>query len=131
MTNTVRNFILASAAVVAIAFTATSAMAESHVNNPFEFKVGNKTLPAGDYVVAQNLNHSSVQLISRDGTKSFSWVLEPGDPDPASTAVVLSFDVNGSTDWLRTIQYGPQTTPKIDPGSRRFEYSTLRVLHAH
>lgn len=82
-------------------------------------------------MVAQNLNHSSVQLISRDGTKSFSWVLEPGDPDPASTAVVLSFDVNGSTDWLRTIQYGPQTTPKIDPGSRRFEYSTLRVLHAH
>jgi hypothetical protein len=128
MKNIVRNFFVATAVVAAIAFTSTVAHADSNVKIPFEFKVGTRTLPAGDYVIKQSPNHSMVQLISRDGKQSFTWVLRPGDPDPNSTAVKLTFDVNGTTDWLHSIDYGAATTPVIDPGSSRFEYSRLTIV---
>jgi len=128
MKNIVRNFLVASAVVAAIAFTSTAALADSNVKIPFDFKVGSKTLPAGDYVVKQNPNHTTVQLFSRNGVNSFTWILQPGDPDPSSNTVKLTFDTNGTTDWLRSIDYGPQTTPRIDPGSSRLEYSKVTIV---
>ncbi len=127
MKNIVRNFLVASAVVAAIAFTSTAALADSNVKIPFDFKVGSKTLPAGDYVVKQNSTHASVQFSSKDGKHNFTWILQPGDPEPNSTAVKLTFDTNGTTDWLRSIDFGAQTTPRIDPGSSRLEYSKLTI----
>ena len=128
MKHTLRTFVMASVAVAAIAFTANSAMAESRINVPFEFKVGGKTLPSGQYVVEKSLNSSVVKLSSTDGRHSYTWLLEPGDAAPTATAVILKFDGQGDASYLRSIQYGSQSTPQLDKGSNRLEHAVLRVV---
>jgi hypothetical protein len=56
-----------------IALAITSVQAETQgkleVNIPFEFNVGSKTLPAGEYSV-KRLTQNSMVVISADGTRS-------------------------------------------------------------
>jgi hypothetical protein len=64
-------FLVGSMAVAARA--QTSGRSQLTANIPFEFSVGNQTLPAGDYTVAQInpiSDHVVLQLRSRDGSSS-------------------------------------------------------------
>ena len=115
MGSTLRNFVLAPAAMAAAALATNTAMAET-LKVPFTFTVDGKDFPAGLYSVRQS-SHNLVTLISKDASQSFTWVVAPGDPAPTDTAVTLRFSELGETHALRSVQYGPLITPRLDKGA--------------
>jgi hypothetical protein len=125
MKNILRKIVVASVAVAAIALASNSAMAASKVNVPFEFKVGSKTCPAGEYTVQPGLNRNVVVLASIDGSHSFTWLLQPGDASPLDKSVVLKFDEQANGSYLRSVQYGAMVTPRLDKGTNRLEHSNV------
>jgi hypothetical protein len=106
--------ILAPAVLAAVAFTALPVLANSNstVRIPFDFMVGNKTLPAGDYLVRQGDHTNFVALQGKNGT--MEWLVGPGKPNPGDERVVLTFDTIGQEHMLRTVQYGPMVTKRLD-----------------
>ncbi len=128
MKQIIRKFLVASAAAAAIALASNSAMAESRVNVPFNFTIGHKTLPAGQYKVQASMSRNLVTLTSEETSSRYSFVLAPGDPSPTSQAVVLKFDTANETHALRTIQYGSQITPRLDRGHDRHEHPTVNTI---
>jgi hypothetical protein len=99
-------------AVVALA--TTSAKAEAVVRVPFSFTVEGKNLPAGQYIVDRDSYHNLVTLKSRGSSESFTWLLNPGDPDPKASNVVLHFGAQGQIHALQSIQYESLTTRRLD-----------------
>ena len=128
MKQVIRNLILASAAMAAIAFTATTAHAAAQVNVPFSFQVNGKEFPAGKYIVNQNWGENLVTLQAKDSSLGMMTVLRPGHPAPTDTRVILSFDEKEQSHALRTIQYGSQTSPRLDSGSKWHEKATIRQI---
>ena len=112
MQNTLRSLVLASVVLATAAFTVQTAMAATTLNVPFAFTVGDQTLPAGHYAVVHDSNNNSVKLVG--ATRSFTWVIHPGDGAPSDNRVILKFDDLGSVRTLRAIQYGPMTTSQLD-----------------
>jgi hypothetical protein len=121
MKNTLRNVVMASVAVAAIAVGTVSASAESSVKVPFAFKIGNKICPAGEYIVKDGFNHNLVMLQSRDSKINLSWILVPGDGELRTAKASLKFDQIGGAELLKSVQYGTQKTPVIDKGSKSLE----------
>jgi len=122
---TPRSLVLASAVMVAAAFTAHTAVAET-VHVPFDFKVKGKTMPAGEYIVHRNGLNSFVSLEDRQSNMHYTWTLEPGDAAPTSSDVKVSFTKIGDEYELHSIQYHALTAPNID--KHKSEPSTVRVL---
>jgi len=112
MQNTLRSLVLASVVLATAAFTAQTAMAATILNVPFTFTVGNQTLPAGHYTVVRDNSSNAVKLVG--ATRSFTWVIHPGDAAPSDQRVILKFDDLGSAHALRAIQYGSMTTSQLD-----------------
>lgn len=106
---------LASAAALA----AIPAQAEARVKVPFSFTVDGKLCPAGVYRVKTDRADNALTLVSRDSSKTFSWIVVPmvGAEDP--NRVVLQFDEAGSGHALRSIQYGAQSTSRLDKHQRQ------------
>jgi hypothetical protein len=102
---------MASLVLAATAFTANAARAAT-LNVPFAFTIGNKICPAGQYTVHTDSLGNSVELVG--ASHGFKWVIHPGDPAPTDTRVILRFDTVGSQYALRSIQYGPMTTSRLD-----------------
>jgi hypothetical protein len=119
MQNTLRSpFRLVAVALLvmaASAFTATAAHAVT-LDVPFAFAVGNKVCPAGHYTVRADDLRSSVELVGV--SNGFKWVIHPGDAGPTDNRVILNFVDVGSQHLLRSIQYGPMTTSRIDKKTR-------------
>ena len=108
---TLKSTILTPMLLAAAVFTATSAMAESHVNVPFSFKADGKSYPAGSYTV-----RSAGDFVKLDSaSQSLTWVIHPGDPSPTDKRVILKFDQAGTDHVLRSIQFGNMTTSRLDP----------------
>ena len=120
--------VLTSAVMAAAAFVTTSAMAEATLNVPFSFTVGKKTCPAGYYVVHQDVAHSLVTLRSNGSAQSFTWVLAPGDPSPTDSKIVLKFDAQGEAYSLRSVQYGPLATGRLDKKTIENEHRAPVVI---
>ena len=112
MKNTLRYLVLASAVLATAAITIQAAEAATTLNVPFAFTVGDKTCPAGHYLVERDMNGEAVRLVG--ATQSFTWGIHPGDGAPSDSRVVLKFDDMGSAHALSTIQYGALTTSRID-----------------
>jgi hypothetical protein len=93
------------------AFTAQSAHATT-LDVPFAFTVGNQVCPAGRYTVRTDDLGSSVLLTGQ--SQGFKWVIHPGDPAPTDNRIVLKFDIVGSQYALRSVQYGPMITSRLD-----------------
>jgi hypothetical protein len=109
-----RTLVLAPVVMAAAVLATNTAMAEStNIKVPFSFTVAGKVCPAGIYLVQKDLTQSLVTLQSKDGTKSFTWTLSPGDAAPTDTAVKLKFDEVGNSHTLRAVQYGPLETYKL------------------
>jgi hypothetical protein len=102
---------MASLVLAATAFTANAAQAAT-LDVPFAFTVGNKICPAGQYTVHSDVMGNSVELMG--ASQGFKWVIHPGDPAPTDTRVILKFDALGSQYTLRSIQYGPMITSRLD-----------------
>jgi hypothetical protein len=105
--------VLAPAVLAAVAMASTAAKA-STVNVPFSFAAAGHVWPAGSYSVEKNLIQDIVTVKSNETGLSFSSLLGPGEPSPYDTSVVLEFDQFGNSHALRTVQYGPQITRRLD-----------------
>ena len=123
-----RTFVLAPAILAAAALASTSAMAEATLKVPFNFTVSGKQCAAGLYSVKPNLTHGIVTLQSKDGARTFNWLLTPGDPAPSSTRVTLRFNELGNAYTLRTVEYGSLTTTRLDKKSPSNEHVHTRVI---
>lgn len=121
---TLRSLVLAPVVLVAVAFTAHSAMAAS-VNVPFNFSVNGKMCPAGQYTVQADAWGDSVKLSS--GSRSFTLLIHPGNPAPTDKRVVLEFDQVGTRHLLRTIQYRDQITSRLDKRTSDLERASVPV----
>jgi hypothetical protein len=128
MRSMIRNFVLAPAIIAAAAFTATTAMASTTVKVPFSFTAAGKTCPAGIYSVQQDLSHSLVTLKSYDASHSFSWTLNPGDPNPTDTGVTLKFDEFGESHVLQSVRFGSLITPRLDKKVNPDERAATRIV---
>jgi hypothetical protein len=118
MGSTLRNFVLAPAVLAAAALATNTAMAAT-VKVPFNFTVAGKNLPAGYYSVWREVSQNMVTLRSYETPQSFTWVLAPGDPAPTDSAVVLRFSVLGEAHALRSVQYGPLITFRLDKKAKQ------------
>ncbi len=126
MRNMIRNLILAPAFVAAAALATTSAMAAT-LKVPFSFVANGKQCPAGYYSVEKGINGNVVTLASKDGSRNFTWVLRPGEPDPSDNAVRLHFESQGETHVLQQVQYGSQVSTSMANKSRHNEYPQATV----
>ncbi|HEY1984499.1 MAG TPA: hypothetical protein VGG85_03775 [Terracidiphilus sp.] len=117
-------FFLAPVLLAAAAFTTTTAQAE-RVNVPFSFSVDGHNMLPGTYTVERDSSLGMVSLKSPDGAKVYSWVLGPGDAAPGSTKVALKFDTH--TLALHSIQYGAQTTSRLDHGGKSKAFEPARL----
>jgi hypothetical protein len=105
MRSTLRNFLLASAAMGIAALTTSTAMADTLVKVSFTFNVAGRNCPAGLYSLHRDLSSGLVTLSSMDRSRTFSWLAGPGEPGPADNRVVLRFDHLGETHTLQSVQY--------------------------
>ena len=126
MRSPLRKFFLTPALVAAAAVATSTAMAATPVSVPFNFTVGGKVCPAGQYEVVKGPVTNSVRLASVDSTRSFVWVTSPGDPSPTDLRVVLTFDRNGDAAMLRTVQFGNRITSRLDKPAK--EYTPTRIV---
>ena len=116
--------ILAPVVMAATALATTTAMAESTVNVPFSFSAAGKYWPAGAYTVQKDISGNLVTLTSKVNSMSFSALVGPGEPAPTDSSINLKFDEVGTGHALRTIQYGPQITSRLDRKAVHQEYLT-------
>lgn len=107
--------LLAPAVLAAAAFTSQSVMAASTLHVPFGFMASGQRCPAGDYLVRSGNLGTSVSLEGPDGKMFF--VAGPGKPHPQDQGVILSFDREAQTYLLRSVQYGPNITNRLDKPS--------------
>ena len=129
MGSILRNFVLAPAVMAAAALATNTAMAEATLKVPFSFTVAGKNCPAGLYSVHWESSHTNlVTLISKDASQSFTWVVSPGDPAPGDTAVVLRFDEIGDMHALRSVQYGPRITSRLDKNINQTGHVKTRIV---
>lgn len=121
-------FVLAPAVLAAAALVTTSATAETNLKVPFNFTVGTKTLPAGNYAVLHDGSSNFVTLIRKGSSDIYTWTLGPGDPDPSDSKVSLKFDLVGDAHILQSIQYGSQVTARLDKKSvGQTEHESMRL----
>jgi hypothetical protein len=118
-------FVLASTALAA-ALATLPAVAETSatLNVPFSFTVGGKLLPAGEYSVARDRNF--VRLQGKDGSQRFTWIAAPAATEEHK--VILTFDPQGQTHALQSIQYGPLVTSTSDRKSRKAQEITPQYM---
>ena len=126
MRSILHHLILASA-VMAPAALATNTAAAETIKVPFDFTVAGQTWAAGFYTVDQDRSANIVTLRSQDASKSYSFVLGTGAPDPTDAHVTLRFDNLSSTHALRSVQYGSRITAALDRSTKRNAYAPSRL----
>jgi hypothetical protein len=127
MTSKLRNLILAPAAVLAFALASHSAMADATAKVPFNFTVGGHVCPSGDYTIRRNTGNNTVSL---QGQKvGFTWNLKIGEGDRTAKKVALQFREQGEHHSLSLIQYGSETTYRLDKkDSNQRERESIRSI---
>lgn len=119
--------VLAAIVITAGALGTHAAKAETTLKVPFSFTVAGQTLPAGVYTIQQDLFHNVVVLRNKDASKTFSYLLGPGDPTPDSAHIALKFEVSGDTHVLRWIQVGSMMTSRLNDGTAPTGYDPARL----
>jgi len=127
MKSILKALVLAPVVLAAAAVTANTAMAEATLKVPFSFSVAGKECPAGLYTVEKGLSNSIVTLKSKDTSRSFNWVIGPGDGSKASSLATLKFDQDGDSHSLMQVQYGSYQTGKLIKHSHRTEFVSAPI----
>jgi hypothetical protein len=127
MNSKIRNLILAPAVALAFALASHSAKADATARVPFSFTVAGHACPAGDYIIRRNALNNTVSLL---GPKvGFTWNLKIGDGDPTAKHVALQFREQGENHSLSLIQYGSETTYRLDKkNSNQRERESIRSI---
>jgi len=124
---TLRTLILVPVVLAAVVVATNTAQAEVTIKVPFTFTVYGKTCPAGEYSVNHDSSRGTVTLSSKDGAKHFNWHLGPGDGNSADARVTLRFEESGQSHVLKSVQYGPMTTARLDKKIRESDYSPTQL----
>jgi hypothetical protein len=121
MRSKLSTFVLASAALAAVALTTIPAVAATSttLKVPFSFTVDGQSLPAGEYAVARDDGGNFVSLRSKVTSQSFTWVASPTATN--NERVILKFDGQSQEHALQSIQYGPLVTAKLSKKSKKTE----------
>ncbi|ACO33289.1 MAG TPA: hypothetical protein DGA22_12580 [Acidobacterium sp.] len=130
MRNMLRNLFLAPVVMAAAALATHPAMAQS-VNVakvPFNFVVNGHMWPAGRYTIRQSMNGNVVEVANTNQPFRSMWVISPGDPAPTDTRVLLSFDVQGATHTLHSVQYRNMETSSLDGRQLSLRYGSDLIV---
>lgn len=112
---TLRTLLLAAGITAAAALAPhPAAAAGATVNIPFSFTASGKQCPAGAYNIRLEQMNQVVRLTNARGHVNMVWLAGPGNPSPTDKRVVLSFDRNGSSYTLRSVQDGSTVTSRLD-----------------
>jgi hypothetical protein len=101
-------FFSVSALIVALAVPSFAQSIRLTANVPFEFTVGGRTLPAGDYSIRTGVNPTIVQVQgtgAHTGVLSLSWRVDVQDKNPAA-ATKLVFNRYGDKYFLSEVSDG-------------------------
>lgn len=119
--------LLAAIVITAGAAGTHPAKAATTLKVPFSFTVAGQVMPAGAYTVQQDLFRNVVVLRNKDASKSFSYLLGPGDPTPDEARIALKFDTSGDSHALRLIQVGSRVTSRLNDGPAPTGYDPARL----
>jgi hypothetical protein len=123
-----RSLFLAPVVLAAMSFATVAAHAEATLKVPFSFTVNGKDCPAGLYTVNHDALHNLVTLKSKETPQSFTWVVGPGEPNPNATAVTLRFNDQDNNYTLRSVQYGPNITSRLDKKTKHNEHVHVETI---
>src|ERR1039457_2115492 len=122
MRSALRTLILAPALLAAAALATSTAQAETVLKVPFNFTVAGQDCPAGLYSLERDITANLITLRSKDGTRVFTWVIGPGDPDPKDTRISLKFAESGQAHTLKLVQYGNLVARPFESKAKRAEH---------
>ncbi len=130
MRNMLRKLLLAPVVMAAAALATHPAMAQSAkvAQVPFNFVVNGHMWPAGRYVISRDANASLVHVASMKQGFQSMWTLAPGDPSPTDSRVLLTFDVQGATHTLHTVQYANMITNSLDGRRLSLHYGSDLIV---
>ena len=121
MTKGIRIRMLLMAGVIA-ALAATSALAGDAIairtKIPFDFMIGDKLAPAGEYTFEQNASWSSIRITSWDTGTALTLLRHPADRNYTGFAYALVFNKYGDRYFLNQVWAGPGTDGVQLPRSR-------------
>ena len=97
--------------VVAIAaLMSVSAVADDTIaikaNIPFDFMVGNQSVPAGEYIFAQNGSWNMMQISSRDTQTALRLLRFPAGNNMTGSPYALVFNKYGNRHFLKQVWAG-------------------------
>jgi hypothetical protein len=130
-------FLIAFAAVVALASVSAYAQTSMRVSVPFEFTVGRTVLPAGEYIVQGNTSLGGASLQTAHAGPGAYALAVPAVRNNAQDQPTLVFNHYGSSYFLVSAWWGastqglefPRTKTEIEAaktaGVRRPEHLTL------
>ena len=115
-----------------VTLAAVSVYAQSdmrlNVNIPFEFTVGHKTLPAGEYTV-KYVAHTALMIQSADCTTSQIFFANPTGPGKRRYEASLVFNQYGDRYFLSTIWTATNDTG-LELGKADAEWELIRARRA-
>jgi len=125
-----RNLFLTPVVMAAAALATHPAMAQSAkvAQVPFNFVVNGHMWPAGRYTITRNMDRNVVEVASANQPFRSMWLVSPGDPAPTDTRVLLSFDVQGATHTLHSVQYGNMETRSLDGRRLSLRYGSDLIV---
>jgi len=127
--NSSRPLFLLSAATIFPIASSVVAKAQVSAKVPFEFSVGNRTLPAGDYVIERD--NEFLRIENRDSNRTVTLMTLPGDPSHDSRSF-LSFDLVDGVYYFRRVAT-PSASSSVEvslsKAEKQAQESERRTLH--
>jgi hypothetical protein len=108
--------------LMASAVTTTKANAQTRIDVPFSFNIGNVSYLSGTYLINRVSLMAFVSLENNDGQEIARWGLCPGAPAPTDTRISMFFDEANNNHILRAVQYHALITPRLDGYSPRNQH---------
>jgi len=97
-------------AVAIAALMSVSAVADDTIaikaNIPFDFMVGNQSVPAGEYIFAQNGSWNMMQISSRDTQTALRLLRFPAGNNMTGSPYALVFNKYGNRHFLKQVWAG-------------------------
>lgn len=96
-----------TATLLTAAFAVTPVLAAGHAtlrsNIPFDFTVGKKILPAGEYTVADSFGSDMMYIRSVDGKQAAMAITNAGSPNANGNEATLAFSVVDGKRYLVSV----------------------------
>jgi hypothetical protein len=116
--------LLRAFALTSAVLCASSAFAADHakVTIAFNFETRGVSYPAGTYVATLDMNQSLLTLRNvQEPEESVQWLVSPADDKTIPVPLIMKFDDFEGTHLLRTVQFGPRITSRLDAPAKRHD----------